>query len=254
VAENLQLKKEPTPIGAGSVPFRLAVYGEGGVGKTTLALSFPKPLVIDTDGGLEGDCVADLTDLAESWTPEGWQDLNALFFWLKAQIKEKGYRTIVVDSIDTLARIILREAAAQPTRNRVANAAQSQLIAFEQPDYGKVAVALDAFLTNLKTLSRVHGVHVVLVSGVREPDPERGRLKRTFDLQPAVESALIYWANIYGEMTAVEKAGVETRTLWTTVSDPVRKNKTRFAALRPGIINPTFTRMSTLIAKSQEDA
>jgi hypothetical protein len=241
-----KLSTTPAAITAGQVPFRIAVYGEGGVGKTTFALSFPKPLVIDTDGGLEGDAVASLSDLAESWTPDGWQDLNALFFWLKNEIKSKGYQTIVVDSIDTLARAILREAGNQATRTRKANASEAELVSFEQQDYGKVANALDAFLTNLKTLSRVHGIHVVLLSGVREPDVEKGRTKRTFNVQPAVEDTILYWANVYGELVVNDK---DERILFTRVGDPARKNKTRFAALRPGIKNPTHDKMAAMVAK-----
>lgn len=259
----IKLSHAPTAVPTNTaVPFRLAVYGEGGVGKTTLALSFPNPLVINTDGGLEGDAVSGDLEAFE-WSPENWADLNALYFWLKGKVEEKGYKTIVIDSIDTLARFILHEATDLETRGRPANASTLQLVTPEQQDYGKVSNALDIFLGNLKALSMRTGVHIVLTSGVREADPDKGRTKRTFDVQPAVESIILYWANVYGELTVMEvkdkdtKEVTEQRVLWTRAADPSRKCKTRFGVLRPGVKDPTFAKMSTLVgdaATQQEGA
>jgi len=250
--------KAPTPIVGGKTPaLRLAVYGEGGVGKTTLALSFPYPLVIDTDGGLEGDAVNRDDVIGEEWAPTAWQDLNALYAYIKQRTGDKAYQTIVLDSIDTLCRFILHEAEDLPTQGRAAKASESQLITPEQRDFGKVATAIDIFLTKLKVLSKARGIHIVLTSAVRLLDPDKGRLKRTFDVQPAVEGNILYWANVYGELVAIETKNKDTkeleehRVLWTKVTDPQRKNKSRFAALRPGVTDPTFDKIVGLIEKGK---
>lgn len=246
-----KLERLPVAIKTGLPPLRIAIYGEGGVGKTTFALSFPKPLVIDTDGGLEGDAVVNIS--GDEWRPEKWRDLNALYFWLKDQVDKKGYQTIVLDSISELCVLILHEAMALPTKTRKVALENEELIGAEKQDYGKVAYAVDNFLTKLKLLSKAKGLHIVITSGVREPDIEFGRSKRTFDVQGAVEQALMYWSNVYGEYVCVEstdpktKTVSETRVLWTRQSDPVRRNKTRFAVLRPGVKDPTFTKIAGLI-------
>lgn len=249
----------PKPIGKELPPLRLAVYGEPGAGKTTLALSFPKPLVVSVDSGLEGGAVADVTD-GEEWTPESWADLNALYFWLKDKVKTKGYQTIVIDSISSLAMLIRHEALSLPAVGRAAGQANVDLFPVTQPDYGKVWTAVESFLLKLTQLSQLTGVHIVLTANVREPDTDKGQTKRTFDLQPALESCVTQWANIYGELVADEvadpdddeadpkkKRRIERRVLWTKVSDPRRKNKTRFAVLTPGVQNPTFEKIAGLI-------
>jgi hypothetical protein len=251
------LAHKPTPIETHVLdPLRIAIYGEGGVGKTTFALSFPFPLVIDTDGGLEGDAIARDDLIGEEWSPEGWQDLNGLLAYIKAKTEEKQYQTIVIDSLDTLCRFILHEAEALPTQGRKANASEDELVTATQQDYGKVANALDIFLGRLKILSRERGIHIVLTSAVRLPDPDKGRTKRTFDVQPAVEAIVQYWANVYGELVVEElpkekgsKEMEEHRILWTKASDRARKNKTRWAALRPGITNPSYDKIVGLIEK-----
>lgn len=250
------LRKLPVPIKPNMPPHRACFYGEGGAGKTTLALSYPKVLVCDTDGGLEGDAVADIEKKGgEVWYPDSWKDLGELYFWLKENVTKKKYQTIVIDSIDTLCRMVLNEATDMPNRGRETHQSEHTLTTSDQQDYGKVANAINRFLTNLKILSREQGVHIVLTSAVRYPDPEKGRSKRTFDVQPAVEATIQYWCNIYGELVVVELNDgdkkdakgkpimKEHRILWTKGSDPTRMGKTRFGALRPGVKDPTFDLM-----------
>lgn len=251
------LAHKPTPIETNVLdPLRLAVYGDGGVGKTTLALSFPFPLVVDLDGGLEGDAIARDDLVGHEWSPDGWQDLNALLAWIKAKTDDGQYKTIVIDSLDTLCRFILHEAEDLPTQGRRANAAEDELVTASQQDYGKVSNSVDRFLQRLKILSRERGIHIVLTSAVRLPDPDKGRTKRTFDVQPAVEANVKYWANVYGELVIEnlpkEKGSKDTeehRILWTSAGDTRRCNKTRWAALRPGVTNPTYEKIVGLIEK-----
>jgi hypothetical protein len=130
----------------------------------------------------------------------------------------------------------------------------------ELRDYGKVSYATNLFLTKLRTMSKAKGTHIVLTSAVRLPDIDKGRPKRTFDLQAAVEGNVKFWSNIYGEMEVLEVKGktkdapaTEQRVLWTRASDPRRCNKTRFAALRPGVVDPTFEKISGLIRAAKTD-
>lgn len=237
------LKREPQPIKQVMPKLRVVVYGDGGVGKTTFALSFPNPLVVDTDGGLEGDAVIGTN--GEEWSPEGWQDLNALYLYLKAKVAKGKYETIVIDSATLLAQFLLHEAMAQPSKSRRLNAHLTEMIQAEQGDYGKVQRAMEVFLANLRKLN----VHIVLTGSVRDPDPEKGRMKRQINVPPAVEDAIEHWSNVYGELTVTMVKGEESRILHTRSSDPERKGKTRIGALHPGVLNPTYDKMRESIEK-----
>ena len=250
--------KVPTPIVGEKNPiFRAGFYGEGGLGKTTLLLTFPQVLVIDTDAGLEGDAVINVQ--GDEWSPDAWTDLNALYRYIKEKVakaaatgKGGGYKTIGIDSIDTLCNFLRHEAENLPSAGRPANRSETTMITADQQDYGKVATAVDIFLTKLRILSQQFGVHIVLTSGVREIDPDKGRMKRTFDCQPAVEGLLLHWCNVYGELDFLptkKETDDEHRVLWTKANDRARKNKSRWAALRPGVTDPTFTKMVGLIEK-----
>jgi len=236
----------PKPIVRTGLPqIRQVVYAEPGVGKTTYALTFPHPLVIDTDGGLEGDAVVDAS--GESWTPEKWQDLNSLYFHVRDKVKTEGWKTIVIDSGDMLSAFLRFEAMDQKQGSRPANARTTQMIQTEQPDYGKVAVAWEQFLANLRKLP----CHIVITAGVREIDPDKGRFKRTANFQPAVLNAVNHWANLIGEMTLIEKDGVERRVLWLSPGNKTAQCKSRWAALGKYVADPTFSKIREQILADQ---
>lgn len=242
-----KMERAPQAINHVQQPIHLAVYGDDGVGKTQLALTFPKPLVVNTDGGLVGGAIDGVE--GEQWSPEKYRDLNALYFWLKAQVEKRGYETIVIDTLNTLAWLLLHEAVSLPTAKRAAGQSDDELSSAEQQDYNKVAAAFDKFLGKLKQLSQVTGVHLVITSALREPDPEKGRLKRSFDVQPAVDKLVRNWADVYGELEVKELGADKAlhRVLHTNPADKSRRAKTRYAALHPGVVDPTFSKIRNLI-------
>lgn len=91
--EELPIKK--TVIGG--------IYGQPGIGKTSIALSFPKPLLIDTDNGLyrvqaEYRC--------DSVPVESYQDILDVL-----QENLKDYDTMVIDTLGKLVDFILDKIA-----------------------------------------------------------------------------------------------------------------------------------------------
>lgn len=81
----------------GAKPPRIVVYGEAGIGKTTFAASATKPLLIDLEGS------ADYIDVAKA-KPKNYAAVLEL---IDAVINEEHeYKTLVIDSLDWLERLI----------------------------------------------------------------------------------------------------------------------------------------------------
>lgn len=75
-------------------PQRVVIYGIEGIGKSTLAAQFPKPLFIDTEGGTAHMNV----DLLP--TPATWEELTELLHLIPRSDELDEYRTLVIDTID----------------------------------------------------------------------------------------------------------------------------------------------------------
>lgn len=88
--------KQPTFI-------KCLIYGKAGVGKTTLALSAPKPAVIDFDNGLHRVNYQHRYGV-DVLQPRDWKEvMNTL-----ADVQSmSGYETIVVDTIDKMMDFII---------------------------------------------------------------------------------------------------------------------------------------------------
>ena len=88
----MSLIKKPNELTQTKIKLKGLVYGQPGVGKTSLALSAPKPLLIDFDNGLRRVSKQYQTDSVQI---ESYQDL--LDILTKEDIS--GYETIVIDTL-----------------------------------------------------------------------------------------------------------------------------------------------------------
>jgi hypothetical protein len=92
--ENIQSGKQPMPP-------RIEIYGQEGVGKSTMGAGSPNPIFIQTEDGLsEIDCRK--FPLANSFT-NVMEALNALYQ------EQHDFQTVVIDSCDWLERLIFDE-------------------------------------------------------------------------------------------------------------------------------------------------
>ncbi len=71
--------------------FKAVVYGEAGIGKTTLASQLPKPLFLDTEDGCRNVG-------ADRLPVRNWEELQGYLISLGQDLE--GYETIVIDSAD----------------------------------------------------------------------------------------------------------------------------------------------------------
>lgn len=82
---------------------RMLIYGEPGVGKSTLASQFPHPVFINLEDGIR-DLECDHTDLIKSFRE--FQD--ALI-----ALASTDYATVVVDTVDWLEKLLMHEVASK---------------------------------------------------------------------------------------------------------------------------------------------
>ncbi|QMV47880.1 putative P-loop containing nucleoside triphosphatehydrolase [Salmonella phage S144] len=84
---------------------KVAVYGQSGVGKTSLAKTLPhgEVLIIDAEGGLMSVADADIDS-----TPIGkFQDILDLYKWLTESKEAKKYKHLIFDSLSDVAEVCL---------------------------------------------------------------------------------------------------------------------------------------------------
>lgn len=98
-------------INKGKVPRarRMLIYGENGIGKSTLAAQFPKPIFLNLEDGI-GDLDCDSTGVIRS--------VSEFYQWLM-HLVETDYETIVVDTADWLEKLIFAEVAAEANKKTI---------------------------------------------------------------------------------------------------------------------------------------
>ena len=115
MAINLKSLSKPT----GQRPIIATLFGEGGMGKTTLAAMFPKPVFIRTEDGtasLQGNDNVSLFPLATSV-----QDVLDAIEVLATE--KHDFKTLVIDSITQLATMIESEIVSADPKDKSINQA-----------------------------------------------------------------------------------------------------------------------------------
>jgi hypothetical protein len=88
---------------------RVLIYGENGVGKSTIASRFPNPLFLNLEDGL-GDIDCDSTEVIKSVTE---------FDGCLIHCAETEYQTIVVDTVDWLEKLIFDDVAKKAGKDTI---------------------------------------------------------------------------------------------------------------------------------------
>jgi hypothetical protein len=172
--------------GKQQMPQRVVVYGPEGIGKSTFASRFPKPVFIDTEGSTEQ------MDVARTQRPSSWS-------MLRAQVKSLAtmdYQTIVIDTADWAERLC--------EDHVIGVAANPKIKSIEDFGYGKgyviAAEEFGKFLNELDDI-RQRGKNIVILAHtmmrrIELPDEQgafdRYELKLSKKLSPMVKE----WADL----------------------------------------------------------
>jgi hypothetical protein len=92
---------------------KVLFYGNAGVGKTTAAINFPKPYLIDTEKGAENDQYTRVLS-AHGGVIFQTSDFSEMVTEIKSLLSEKHeYKTLIIDPLTTLYNDLLDKAAAK---------------------------------------------------------------------------------------------------------------------------------------------
>lgn len=136
------------------------IYGRSGTGKTTIASTFPKPLLLldirekgfDSISNVKGVDIAQLTT---------WDEFEEVYWYLKAG--DTKYRTIIVDQISQLQDLAILRA--------MKDAGKEPDDAIAQRNWGQAAGLMKTWLLNYRDLIDI-GINVVFLAHDRTTDSD----------------------------------------------------------------------------------
>lgn len=170
-------------------PLLVTICGDSGLGKTTLAASFPRPIFIRAEDGMQA--------IPQANRPDAFpvvQSVNDLWAQLKAVIHEPHeYQTLVIDSVTALERLFGEEVLRLDGKARSLNQALG--------GYGAGFAAVGAMHRRVAKAAQLcverRGMHVVFVAHadtetIRSPDVDDYmryslRLNQKYSLAPYVD-------------------------------------------------------------------
>ena len=83
-------------------PMSILLYGRSGTGKTTIAATFPKPLLFLDIKEFGTDSVCDIPGIDALYV-ETWQDFETIYWFLRAGNHQ--YKTIVIDTVTMMQKL-----------------------------------------------------------------------------------------------------------------------------------------------------
>lgn len=236
------LRAEPQPVFRGNRGIRVVPYSDFGVGKTTLGMTFPRPLIINSDDGLvsvtstlQGPDIY----LGEEWEPDGYRDLEGLAFWIKRHLDR--YDTLMVDSGDELIATLMGELVElgheYDTRNRKDVHPVAEFVP-ELAEYLGNQKQMQKFLKFLRSTKK----HVVITMGIRMDEDRPGR--EVPDAARGIRTLLGRFADVMGKLIVVTEGEAQgKRALMLQPDHPKYVGKTRFSSLLPYVLDPTFEKL-----------
>lgn len=187
---------------------KMMIYGQAGMGKTTVALSAPKPLLLDFDNGVKRVNMAHL-DGIDIVQVSSWQDVQQVL-----QEDLSAYQTIVVDTIGKMMDFII-----------------SYKCGTRQPqikDWGGINAEFSWMTRTLSSLNK----NVVFVAH-RDTRKEGDDTVFIPALREKSYNSIVTELDLLGYLEMRNESGVQKRTI---TFDPTSRNDGKNTCNLPGIM------------------
>lgn len=170
------LKERIKPVTSLGLIIAALFYGRAGTGKTTLAATFPGP-ILHIDVREKGtDSISDLKNV-DSIQLEDWDEFEQIYWFLKSG--ESKYKTVVIDPISSLQDFAMAEALRQGGKQEGAM--------MSKREWGITSGLLKTWIINYRDLVD-DGINVVFLAHDRASDGEEGE---EGELMPSVGPRLM---------------------------------------------------------------
>lgn len=212
----------------------MLVYGVGGIGKTTFASTFPKPLLLDFENGAkyfkQRGIDLDVVKVDTWFTNDDKKELAKLM---------ENYDTLIFDPIGEMMEKIIKSDNISGTKYRQSDGGLT--IA----GWGKVKDHARSILKWARDLDK----NVVLVAHVDEKSDDETLVKRPL-IATKISDEIIAMVDIVGYLDMVTSEGIEKRVIRVNPTDKKYIAKDRTGAL-PAFAKPDYGYIHDLIKKAQ---
>lgn len=190
---------------------KIMIYGQSGMGKTTVALSAPKPLLLDFDNGVNRVNLSHLQGVG-TLQVENWADIQDLLLRQQEEIKE--FKTIVVDTIGKMMDYIIIHCCGsrQPSIK----------------DWGRINQEFTWFTRSLSAL----GKHIVFVAH-RDTRKEGDDTVFVPALREKTYNSIVTELDLLGYMEMKSERGYQSRTI---TFDPTSRNDGKNTCNLPSVM------------------
>ena len=122
------------------------LYGKSGTGKTTLAATFPSPILLLDVGDKGTDSIADVKDV-DVMDINTWDDIEDAYWWLESNPSK--YKTVIIDTATGLQGVCIEKGLADKNK-KAGNAGDFGTMTIRE--WGEVASRMKEWTLNFRDL------------------------------------------------------------------------------------------------------